>query len=128
MTLFKLLTGAALAALLAGPATAAVTRSGLRVDPVDANRFIVQPRGAIGESDLWCAAGQYARRLGLPAAGRIYRVTPPPLRGGQGVMFSLSPEDSGGRTGVITLGGRRDGSFNRSFAEQFCWNPTEERD
>ncbi|OWJ72564.1 hypothetical protein CDV50_05200 [Haematobacter massiliensis] len=128
MTLIKLLSGAALAALLCGPAAAAITRSGLRVEPVDATRFIVYPKGAIGESDLWCAAAQFARRQGLPAAGRIWRVTPPPMGGGRGVMFSLSPEDSSGRTGVMTLGGRRDGSFNRSFAEQFCWNPTEDRD
>lgn len=128
MTLIKLLSGAALAALLSGPAAAAVTRSGLRVDPVDANRFIVQPRGAVGESDLWCAAAQFARRQGLPAAGRIWRVTPPPMRGGRGVMFSFSPEDSSGKTGVFTLGGRQDGSFNRSFAEQLCWNPSERRD
>ncbi|KFI34138.1 hypothetical protein CG51_04570 [Haematobacter missouriensis] len=126
--MIKLLSCAALAALLSGPATAAVTRSGLRVDPVDANRFIVQPKGAIGESDLWCAAAQFARRQGLPAAGRIWRVTPPPMRGGRGVMFSFSPEDSSGKTGVFTLGGRQDGSFNRSFAEQLCWNPSERRD
>lgn len=124
---FLLACTAALALSVPG-AEAAVTRSGFRVNPIDANRFEVEFRAGFGESDYWCAAGEYASRMRLPPAGRIWRISPPPRRQGQGVVFSFSPEGSAGRTGVMTLGGARDGSFNRTVAEQFCDSITRLRD
>ncbi|NNL35305.1 MAG: hypothetical protein HKP35_05765 [Silicimonas sp.] len=105
-------------AALAGPASAFIAKNGLIVEPSGTNRFEVPYRGLSGTSDFWCAAGEYVvRRLNMPPSTRIYRVSRPPRRSGQGIAFSLSSEGAT-RTGLLLLSGRS--SVTASHARLLC--------
>lgn len=104
---------------LALPAQAFFAQNGLTVRPLSGDQFEVRYRGLSGAPHFWCSAGDYViQKLGLPAATRIYRVSPPPRRAGEGVIFSLSPEGATS-TGLVTLYGRRD-SLNAISARHYC--------
>ena len=103
---------------LALPAQAFIAKNELIVEPRPDGTFEVPYRGLSGASDFWCAAGDYVvRDLGLPAGTRIYRVSSPPRRGGQGVTFSLTPEGAT-KTGLVLFGGGR--SVSASHARALC--------
>jgi hypothetical protein len=71
--------------------------------------------------DFWCAAGAYANsRLNAASTARIYRISPPPRRAGQGVTFSMNPAGAANSTGLATIGGSSDGSMSVASARQQC--------
>lgn len=113
----------AAAMLLAAPAHAFVAPNRLPVQPTgsDPATFTVGYRGnANGDIDFWCAAGAYANsRLNAASTARIYRISPPPRRAGQGVTFSMNPAGAAGSTGLATIGGS-DGSMTVASARQQC--------
>lgn len=112
----------AVTALPAVPARAMLASNGMRVEPVGGVDFEVRFRAGESVQDYWCAAGDFAqRRLGARAVDRIFRVSPPPRRQGQGIVFSLSPDRSAGRTGMASFGGRDDGSLSVASAQGHCW-------
>ncbi|MEQ9039980.1 MAG: hypothetical protein RIE24_16645 [Silicimonas sp.] len=103
---------------LALPANAFMARNSLVVEPRADGTFEVPYRGLSGASDFWCAAGDYVfRELGLPPETRIFRVSGPPRRSGQGITFSLSPEGAT-KTGLFILGDNR--SVSAAHARQLC--------
>lgn len=116
-------------ALTAGQAMAFSAVNGQRVEQLDANRFIVKWRGQSGDAAFWCAAADYARRgLSLPAQARIWRISEPPRKRGQGIVFSTSPEGAASRTGITTLNTDRRvrADFSVGVAFGFCderWRP-----
>jgi hypothetical protein len=107
--------------LLASPALAFVTSNGFSVRGVGPVTFEVAARGSrTGPTDFWCAAGEYAwRRLHASTGARIYRLSEPPRRGGETIIFSLSPEGKASRTGLAMLG-RDDGSLSVASALNQC--------
>jgi hypothetical protein len=111
------------AAMLLGlPAHAFVASNRLPVQATGPDSFEVQHRGsARGDIDYWCAAGEYAKSQ-LRAAGtaRIYRISPPPRRSGQGITFSMNPAGAADRTGLATIGGSGDGSMSVAAARNQC--------
>ncbi|OYW51945.1 MAG: hypothetical protein B7Z31_13190 [Rhodobacterales bacterium 12-65-15] len=56
-------------------------------------------------------------KLGLPGDTRIYRMSPPPRKAGEGIAFTLDPAKSAGDTGISTFGGAQDGSLSASGAK-----------
>ncbi len=91
---------AVFAAVGALPAQAYLTDSGLSATG-DASRIVVEFQAGFGDSEYWCAAGDFAiSRLGASVVAPVYRVTPPPRKRGQGIVFSLSPEGTSARTGI----------------------------
>jgi len=77
-------------------------------------------RGLSGPADFWCAAGDYAIRvLHLAPTDRIYRASEPPRRAGEGVVFSVRPEDSAGSTGLLLLWGKG-GGLSVGSAQALC--------
>jgi hypothetical protein len=113
------LLAAALAA--AAPAHAFTSSNRMQVEPTGPVTFSVRARANnYSASDFWCAAGEYAsRRLGARQNTRIYRLSEPPRRGGQPVVFSLDPTGRASRTGLVILG-EDDGSLSVSFARNQC--------
>ncbi len=84
-----------------GPAAAYITSNGLLVVPEGKGTFNVPFRGLSGPTDFWCAAGDYVNNfLGMPGGTRIYRLSPPPRRSGEGIRFSLNPEGAADKTGL----------------------------
>jgi hypothetical protein len=113
---------AALLLALAAPAQAFIARNGLVVEPAPGGTFEVPYRGLSGVSDFWCAAGDYVvRDLGMPADTRIFRVSSPPRRAGQGITFSLSPEGAK-KPGLLLLGDGGRG-VSAAHARQLCDTP-----
>lgn len=110
-------------ALAATPASAYLAKNDKIVRDIDGVRFEVLQRGGLGASEAWCAAGDYALRfLGLPPTTRIWRISPPPRRQGEGITFALTSEGTAGRTGLVQLAGD-DGSLSAAHAEQLCLDP-----
>ena len=106
------------AVFLAQPSLAFVSQNGLVVEPRGESRFDIPYRGLSGDSDFWCAAGDYVlRELNLAPSTRIYRLNSPPRRAGQGISFSLSPEGAK-RPGFFILS--RDRGVSAAFARSFC--------
>jgi hypothetical protein len=114
----RLVLSTLVAVLLTQPALAFVAQNGLVVEPRGESRFEIPYRGLSGDSDFWCAAGDYVlRELSLAPSTRIYRLNSPPRRAGQGITFSLSSEGAK-RPGFFILS--RDKGLSASFARSFC--------
>ncbi len=108
------------AVLAALPAHAFIASNGLVVEPEGPTSFHVPYRGESGAPAFWCAAGEYAwRRLDASAGARIWRLSEPPRRSGEGLRFSLSPEGHASRTGLAKLDGD-DGSLSVAHARFLC--------
>lgn len=76
-----------------------------------------------GDTDYWCAAGDFAQRaLGLPGKTPIWRASPKPRRAGEGIVFTLDPRDAAEGAGISQFGrGPRDGSIPVGMAVgSFC--------
>ena len=114
--------GAVLAAAVANPAAAFLARNDLVVEPAgDGSTFAVPYRGKSAVQDFWCAAGDYVLRgLNMPRSTRIYRVSEPPRRSGEGITFSLDPARSASRTGLAILGGGDGASLSIAHAQLLC--------
>ncbi len=108
------------AAILIATAPPALAASRLPVERVNETTFDVLYRGESFEEDFWCAAGEYAaRKLEARSTTRIYRISPPPRRSGQGIRFSLDPAGSASSTGLNTVGGSG-GSLSVASAKNQC--------
>jgi hypothetical protein len=105
----------------AAPAHAYTTSNRMRVEATGPVTFSVSAtRGQSGAVEFWCAAGEYASRwLGAPNNARIWRLSEPPRRGGQPIVFSLDPAGRASDTGLVTFG-QDDGSLSVSSARQQC--------
>ncbi len=109
-----------LAICTATPAAAYLAQNGLIVRADGPEQFTVPYRGLFSPVDFWCAAGDYARNaLRLPTAQRIYRVSEPPRRAGEGIDFSLRSDDSASSTGLLVIGAQR-GGLTIGMAYAFC--------
>jgi hypothetical protein len=99
---FLSLAVAGLLAMTAAPASAYIAANGLLVQPEgQPGTFNVPYRGLSGDTEFWCAAGDYVNNfLNLPGGTRIYRLSEPPRRSGHGIRFSLNPEGAASRTGL----------------------------
>ena len=97
--------------LTAAPASAFLSRNNLLVVPEGGNTFNIPYRGRSGDNEFWCAAGDYVQNfLGLPGSTRIWRLSEPPRRRGEGIRFSLSPEGAASRTGLALFSSGPPGS------------------
>lgn len=87
--------------------------------PVD---FTVGYFAGASLSNYWCAAAKHVTNtMGLPGKTRVYRLSPPPPRAGQGISFTLDASRSAGDTGISTFGGAQDGGFSAGSARsEFC--------
>ncbi len=119
MRILTLLTALA----LASPAAALGPESRLRVTQTSNADFTVGYRSTAKLTDYWCAAGNFVTNtLGLPDSTRVYRLSPPPRKAGQGISFTLDASRSAGETGLSTFGGPQDGSMSAGGAyAQFCF-------
>ena len=100
------------------PAQAFLASNDLKVEPAAGGAFHVPYPGLSGARDFWCAAGDYVvRELGLPPDTRIYRTSSPPRRAGEGITFSLSPENAR-RPGLVHFGPGM--GLTAAHARQFC--------
>jgi hypothetical protein len=114
MTLRSRLVPLVLAAgLAATPAAAWQSTNNFTVRQLDQNRFEVLSRGGLGNSDAWCAAGDFViRGLRLPRNTQIWRLSEPPRRSGQSIVFSLSANGAASSTGLAGFGGGASVSAN----------------
>lgn len=109
------------ALIAASPAAAFTTRLGERVEAQGADGFQVLASPGQAASASWCAAGDYVlHALGLPPQTRIWRVSAPPRRQGEGVAFALAPEGAT-VTGLFMLGGDGTDGLSAAFAESLCY-------
>jgi hypothetical protein len=107
--------------LIAAPASAFLSRNNLLVVPEGRDTFNSPFRGKSGDSEFWCAAGDYVQNfLGLPANTRIWRLSEPPRRRGEGIRFSLRPEGAASRTGLAVFGSGPPGSVLAITALGVC--------
>lgn len=105
---------------LASPAAAWLAPNSLTVTDQGGGRFEVHSRGGLSNPDAFCAAGDYAvQQLNLVPTARIWRVSPPPRRSGEGIVFSTSPDGAAPKTGLFMFG-TDDGSVSVAFAQQMC--------
>ncbi len=108
-----LLSAAMLAGLAATPAAAFQAQNNFTVRQIDNTRFEVLSRGGLGASDAWCAAGDFViRGLRLSRNTQIWRISEPPRRSGQSIVFSLSSEGATTTTGLASFGGGASVSAN----------------
>ena len=106
----------------ASPAAAFRASNGMTVAPADNGSFVVSAGSAQnrGATDFWCAAAQYAQRhLGLGAGDRVWRLSEPPRRRGEGIRFSIGSEGAASDSGVFRFGGQR-ADFSIAHATSFC--------
>lgn len=108
---------------LAMPANAFVSETRLRIAQGPGTDFTVQYNSRARLTDYWCAAGNFVTNtMRLPDRTRVYRLSPPPRKSGQGISFTLDPSRSAGETGISTFGGPQDGSMSAGGAKaQFCY-------
>ncbi|PZQ99157.1 MAG: hypothetical protein DI533_00140 [Cereibacter sphaeroides] len=115
-------------ALSAGVAGAAVPDNwfrainGMWVQPETPRKFFVGWKGQSGDPPFWCAAGDYViRHLGMRGDTPIFRLSPLPRRGGQGIWFSLDAAGAQDRTGVnVFFRSGPSNSVSANAARSFC--------
>jgi hypothetical protein len=113
------LPAALIALALATPTSAFVARNDLVIEPVTATEFTIPYRGLSGAPDFWCAAGDYViQRLHLLPTTRIYRLSPPPRRSGEGIRFSLRPD--GAAASGLAVFGSPDRGISAATAQALC--------
>jgi hypothetical protein len=111
------------ALLLPLPAAAFTAQNGMtavQTAPAEITVIHEVPRG---DTDYWCAAGDFAQRvMGLPGSTPIWRASPKPRRAGDGIVFTLDPAKAAEGAGLSQFGtGKRDGSIPISMAVgSFC--------
>lgn len=98
-----------------------IARNGMLVHASGPNHIVVPMSGAAGNTDFWCAAGDYVRSiLRVPNKQILYRLSEPPRAKGQPIVFSLSPDGAATSTGVTVFGGPGGGGMTVGLATGFC--------
>jgi hypothetical protein len=122
MTLRLALAALAVAAgLTVTPAQAFVAQNGLLVQRVNETDFFVPYRGRPAATSFWCAAGDFViRGLDMRPGTRVFRLSAPPRRGGDGILFSLSPE--GAQDRGVQVWGSEDAGMSAQLAQVYCAN------
>lgn len=112
------LRGAVFALLLPLPAAAFTARNGMIAVQTGPTEITVIHRARRDDTDYWCAAGDFARRvMGLPGKTRLWRASPQPREAGQGIVFTLSEANKAEDAGPSQFGtGPRDGSIPVAMA------------
>ena len=114
------------AGLAASPALAWQSQNNFTVRQLDNNRFEVLSRGGLSESDAWCAAGDFVRRgLRMPGTTLIWRISEPPRRSGQSIVFSLTSDGAASTSGLASFGGGV--AVTASHGQNLCWAVNELR-
>ena len=111
------------ALLLPLPAQAFTAQNGMTAVQTGPSEITVLHEIRRGDTDYWCAAGDFAQRaLGLPGNTRLWRASPKPRRAGDGIVFTLDPARAAPGAGLSQFGsGPRDGSIPVSMAVgSFC--------
>jgi hypothetical protein len=111
-----------IAALMLGaaPAHAYLAQNDLRVEG-RSNGFEVLASPGMGPSRAWCAAGDYVVViLGMPSTTPVWRVSPPPRKPGEGIMFALSAAGASTDTGLAQFG-QTDATLTAGAAQALCW-------
>ena len=112
--------------LAATPAAAWQAQNSFTVRQLDNNRFEVLSRGGLSATDAWCAAGDFViRSLRLPRNTQIWRISAPPRRSGQSIVFSLSSEGATNTTGLASFGGGA--SVSANHGQNLCASARELR-
>ncbi len=108
---------------IATPASAYAIGTRLQVSQNSNTDFTVEYKSVAKLTDYWCAAGLHVTRtLGMSDRTRVYRLSPPPRRAGQGISFTLDADRSAGDTGITTFGGPQDGSISAGVAvARYCY-------
>jgi hypothetical protein len=96
--------------------------NGAWVQPETPRKFYVPWNGDSGPEYFFCSAGDYVvRRLGMPLNTRIFRLSEPPRKPGEGIWFSLDPEGAASRTGITNiLASGPENSLSASASRSFC--------
>lgn len=107
-----------LAMLLPLPAAAFTAQNGMTAVRTGPAEITVIHEVRRGDTDYWCAAGDFAQRvLDLPGKTRLWRASPKPRRAGQGIVFTLDPAQQAEGAGLSQFGGGpRDGSIPVAMA------------
>lgn len=109
--------------LLPAPAAAFTARNGMTAVQSGPTEIAVIHEVRRGDTDYWCAAGDFAQRvMGVPGNTRIWRASPKPRGAGDGIVFTLDPAKAAEGAGLSQFGsGPRDGSIPVSMAVgSFC--------
>lgn len=105
--------------LLASPAMAFTAKNAARVTG-NSEQIVVASRSGLSDAESWCAAGDFViRSLHMPAGTQVYRVSPPPRKPKEAVVFSLSAKGASAKTGLNTLGGAAN-SVSAGHAQSLC--------
>ncbi|WP_295046132.1 hypothetical protein [uncultured Paracoccus sp.] len=108
--------------LMPVPAAAFTAQNGMTALRTGAAEITVINETRRGDTDYWCAAGDFVqRRLDLPGSTRIWRASPKPRRAGDGIVFTLDPANAAKGAGLSQFGsGPRDGSIPAAMAVGHC--------
>lgn len=109
--------------LLPLPAAAWTAQNGMTAVQTGPSEITVIHEVRRGDTDYWCAAGDFAQRvMGLPGKTRIWRASPKPRGAGDGIVFTLDPAKQADGAGLSQFGsGPRDGSIPVAMAVgSFC--------
>ncbi|MCZ0963273.1 hypothetical protein [Paracoccus benzoatiresistens] len=109
--------------LLPLPAAAFTAQNGMTAVQTGPSEITVIHEVQRGDTDYWCAAGDFAQRvMRLPGKTPIWRASPKPRRGGEGIVFTLDPARAAEGAGLSQFGtGERDGSIPVAMAVgSFC--------
>jgi hypothetical protein len=96
--------------------------NGMWVIPESDTNFYIPWNGEPGPQAFFCAAGDYVIRwLRLPQNTRIFRLSEPPRKAGEGIWFTLNPEGAASSTGITALvtNGPAN-SLSASASKNFC--------
>ena len=105
--------------LLASPAFAFSARNAVQVSG-NSEKIVVASRSGLSSAQAWCGAGDFViSALRLPTTTRIYRISPPPRRATEGIVFSLSATGASEDTGLNTFG-KKDNSVSAGHAVSLC--------
>lgn len=109
--------------LLPMPVSAFTAQNGMTATQISPTEIAVAHDVRRDDTDYWCAAGDFVRRvLGQPGNTRIWRATPKPREAGRGIVFTLDPAQQAEGAGLSHFGsGQRDGSLSVGMAvTSFC--------
>lgn len=100
------------------PASAFTAQNGMTAVQISPTEIEVLFHPRRGDTDYWCAAGDFAQRaMGNPTNTRIWRASPKPRKAGGGIIFTLDPMRKAEGAGLSHFGaGPRDGSISLGMA------------